>query len=81
MQKLSIHYANQSNEKAGKFIIGIKDGVAMVKYPNKKNFRIEAAADGFDLITVDEEQADLIWKQSINLNVEIVDLTALDRKV
>lgn len=77
-QSICIHEAHKLEETTGKFIIGIKNGVAMVKYPNKQNFRAEAAADGFDIITVDETQADLIWKKTINLSVEIVDLTAFE---
>lgn len=77
-QSISIHEAHKLEETTGKFIIGIKNGVAMVKYPNTQNFRAEAAADGFDIITVDEQQAELIWKKTINLSVEIVDLTAID---
>lgn len=75
-QSICIHEAHKLEKTTGKFIIGIKNGVAMVKYPNKQNFRAEAAADGFDIITVDETQADLIWKKTINLSVEIVDLAA-----
>ena len=46
-QSISIHEAHRLELTTGKFIIGIKNGVAMVKYPNKQKFRAEAAADGF----------------------------------
>lgn len=75
----SIHEAHRLELNTGKFIIGIKNGVAMVKYPNKQNFRAEAAADGFDIITVNEKQAELIWKKTINLSVQVVDLTDKER--
>ena len=78
-QSISIHEAHRLELTTGKFIIGIKNGVAMVKYPNKQNFRAEAAADGFDIITVDEAQANLLWKKAINLSVQIVDLTSTER--
>lgn len=78
-QSISIHEAHRLVLTTGKFIIGIKNGVAMVKYPNKQKFRAEAAADGFDIITVDELQAELLWKKSINLSVQIVDLTNNER--
>lgn len=80
-QTLSIHEAYRLEAKNGKFIIGIKNGVAMVMYPNKTHFRKEAAAEGFDIITVDEEQATLLWKQTINLSVEIVDFKKDGRKI
>lgn len=78
-QSISIHEAHRLELTTGKFIIGIKNGVAMVKYPNKQKFRADAAADGFDIITVDERQAELLWKKSINLSVQIVDITNNER--
>jgi hypothetical protein len=80
-QTINIHEAYSLEEKMGKYIIGIKNGVAMVMYPNKTHYRTEAAAEGFDIITVDEQQANLIWKKTINLSVEIVDLKECDRKI
>lgn len=80
-QTLSIHEAYRLEAKNGKFIIGIKNGVAMIMYPNKPHYRTEAAADGFDIITVDEEQANLLWKKTINLSVEIVDFKNCERKI
>ncbi|EOZ8645482.1 hypothetical protein ACQWTT_001233 [Acinetobacter baumannii] len=77
-QTISIHSAQK--DTTGKYIIGIKNGVAMVRYPNKENFRAEVAADGFDIITVDEEKANLLWKKAINLSAEIVEPTDIKRK-
>ena len=67
-QSISIHEAHKLEETTGKFIIGIKNGVT---FP-----LIQQYVD--DIITVSEQQAELIWKKTINLSVEIVDLTASD---
>lgn len=79
-QTITIHDAHKINEKSGKFIIGIKDGVAMVRYPNNENYRTVAAAEGFDIITVNEEQANLLWKKTISMSVQIIDLKKNERK-
>lgn len=80
-QIINIHSAESLEETTGKYIIGIKNGVAMVRYPNKQNFRAEVAADGFDIITVNEENANLIWKKNINLSVQIVEPINMKRKI
>lgn len=80
-QTINIHSAENLEETTGKYIIGIKNGVAMVRYPNKQKFRAEVAADGFDIITVNEENANLIWKKTINLSVQIVEPMNMKRKI
>ena len=74
---VNIYPPSSPIETHGEYIIGIKKGVAMVRYPNQPRYRADAAREGYDILTVSEADSTLIWKNSIKLSLVIVDIQSL----
>lgn len=77
---INIQPTNPLSDSTKDYIIGIKNGVAMVRYPNNPRYRADAAREGYDIITVNEAESALIWKNSVTLSLAIVDIETLNTK-
>ncbi|AMW80552.1 hypothetical protein AMD27_16680 (plasmid) [Acinetobacter sp. TGL-Y2] len=55
------------------YIIGIENGIAKACFPNNIEYRIRAVSMGYDVLSVTEQEAKILWKSNILIAVEKVD--------
>lgn len=63
------------------YIIGVKDGIAKVQYPNTIENRIHVASMGYDIISLSKYEAKRLWKSSILVITEKLDLTEFTKEI
>ncbi|MCK4083837.1 hypothetical protein HCY52_08405 [Acinetobacter radioresistens] len=56
------------------YIIGVENGIAKVQYPNSPENRIHVASMGYDIISVSKDEAKRLWKSSVLVITEKLDL-------
>ena len=55
------------------YIIGIENGIAKACFPNTIECRMRAVSMGYDVLSVTEQEARILWKSNILIAVEKVD--------
>lgn len=63
------------------YIIGVKDGIAKVQYPNSPENRIHVASMGYDIISVSKDEAKFLWKSSVLVITEKLDLKEIAKEI
>lgn len=63
------------------YIIGLKDGIAKVQFPNTTENRIHVASMGYDVITLSKQDAKKLWKSSVLVIVEKLELTDFTNEI
>lgn len=63
------------------YIIGVENGIAKVQYPNTPENRIHVASMGYDIISVTKEEANRLWKSSVLVITEKLDLKEIANEI
>lgn len=69
--------ANENHD----YIIGVKDGIAKVQYPNTKENRIHVASMGYDIISLSKQEAKRLWKSSILVIAEKLEISEFAKEI
>lgn len=63
------------------YILGIKDGIAKVQYPNTDANRMHVASMGYDIISVSKSEAKSLWKSSVLVITEKLELSDFTNEI